>query len=161
MKQKTILKNNMDNYFRNICKAKADDRLWTTYKDSYDDLKGRRYGKQFLDKNNNELFVKQGLKIDCTYESEYSAGDKIYISANNCYFFKIQLDSALKETVVYAPSGSFEYRIPIEVLERIYEEGAFAVLQDAAVEDTPDGKCQDIDENGEPDIAEKQNDDDV
>lgn len=48
MKQKTILKNNMDNYFRNICKAKADDRLWTTYKDSYDDLKGRRYGKQFL-----------------------------------------------------------------------------------------------------------------
>ena len=81
---------------------------------------------RILDKNNNELFVKQGLKIDCTYESEYSAGDKIYISANNCYFFKIQLDSALKETVVYAPSGSFEYRIPIEVLERIYEEGAFA-----------------------------------
>ncbi len=38
---------------------------------------------------------------------------------------KVQLDSALKETVVYAPSGSFEYRIPIEVLERIYEEGAF------------------------------------
>ena len=46
---------------------------------------------RILDKNNNELFVKQGLKIDCTYESEYSAGDKIYISANNCYFFKIQL----------------------------------------------------------------------
>lgn len=79
---------------------------------------------RILDKSNNELFVKQGLKIDCTYESEYSAGDKIYISANNCYFFKIQLDSALKETVVYAPSGSFEYRIPTEVLEHIYEEGA-------------------------------------
>ena len=63
---------------------------------------------RILDKNNNELFVKQGLKIDCTYEGEYSAGDKIYISANNCYFFKVQLDSALKETVVYAPSGSFE-----------------------------------------------------
>ena len=76
---------------------------------------------RILDKNNNELFVKQGLKIDCTYESEYSAGDKIYISANNCYFFKIQLDSALKETVVYAPSGSFEYRIPTEVLERSTE----------------------------------------
>lgn len=27
---------------------------------------------RILDKNNNELFVKQGLKIDCTYESEYS-----------------------------------------------------------------------------------------
>ena len=44
---------------------------------------------RILDKNNNELFVKQGLKIDCTYESEYSAGDKIYISidffiANKC-----------------------------------------------------------------------------
>ena len=81
---------------------------------------------RILDKNNNELFVKQGLKIDCTYEGEYSVGDKIYISANNCYFFKVQLDSALKETVVYAPSGSFEYRIPTEVLERIYEEGAFS-----------------------------------
>ena len=42
---------------------------------------------RILDKNNNELFVKQGLKIDCTYEGEYSVGDKIYISAYNCYFF--------------------------------------------------------------------------
>ena len=71
-------------------------------------IKEDEYEIKNLDKNNNELFVKQGLKIDCTYESKYSAGDKIYISANNCYFFKIQLDSALKETVVYAPSGSFE-----------------------------------------------------
>ena len=88
---------------------------------------------RILDKNNNELFVKQGLKIDCTYEGEYSVGDKIYISANNCYFFKVQLDSALKETVVYAPSGSFEYRIPIEVLERIYEEGAFSGTQNTCI----------------------------
>ena len=62
---------------------------------------------RILDKNNNELFVKQGLKIDCTYESEYSAGDKIYISAITVISSKIQLDSALKETVVYAPSGQF------------------------------------------------------
>lgn len=48
MKEKSILKNNMDNYFRNICNAKADNRLWTTYKSSQDDLKGKRYGKQFL-----------------------------------------------------------------------------------------------------------------
>ena len=48
MKEKSILKNNMDNYFRNICNAKADNRLWTTYKSSQDDLKGKRYSKQFL-----------------------------------------------------------------------------------------------------------------
>ena len=47
-KEKVILKNNMDNYFRNICGAKADNRLWTTYKSAQDDIKGRRYGKQFL-----------------------------------------------------------------------------------------------------------------
>ena len=43
---------------------------------------------RILDKNNNELFVKQGLKIDCTYEGEYSVGDKIYISANNWLFLQ-------------------------------------------------------------------------
>lgn len=48
MKEKSILKNNMDNYFRNICNAKADNRLWTTFKSSQDDLKGKRYSKQFL-----------------------------------------------------------------------------------------------------------------
>lgn len=48
IKERVILKNNMDNYFRNICKAKADNRLWTTYKSSQDDLKGKRYSKQFL-----------------------------------------------------------------------------------------------------------------
>lgn len=48
IKEKNILKNNMDNYFRNICNAKSDNRLWTTYKASIDDLKGRRYSKQFL-----------------------------------------------------------------------------------------------------------------
>ena len=48
VKEKNILKNNMDNYFRNICNAKSDNRLWTTYKASIDDLKGRRYSKQFL-----------------------------------------------------------------------------------------------------------------
>lgn len=46
--QRTKLKNNMDNYFRNICKAKINDRLWTTYKSSLDEMKGRRYEKQFL-----------------------------------------------------------------------------------------------------------------
>ncbi|MGL5191650.1 MAG: hypothetical protein ACRC7S_18570 [Cetobacterium sp.] len=46
--QRVKLKNNMDNYFRNICKAKTNDRLWTTYKSSQDDIKGKRYGKQFL-----------------------------------------------------------------------------------------------------------------
>ena len=67
------------------------------------------------------------MKIDCTYEGEYSVGDKIYISANNCYFLqKYSLTVQLKRNGVYAPSGSFEYRIPIEVLERIYEEGVFA-----------------------------------
>ncbi|QDH19786.1 hypothetical protein [Saccharibacillus brassicae] len=42
-----ILKNNVDNYFRNIMKAKAGDVIWTTFKD-YKEKIGPRYKKHFL-----------------------------------------------------------------------------------------------------------------
>ena len=90
---------------------------------------------RILDKSNNELFVKQGLKIDCTYESEYSAGDKIYISANNCYFFKIQLDSALKETVVYAPApGSVSRKCSPLCTPSSSTPGSAALLRERSTE---------------------------
>ena len=41
------IKSNLENYFRNIVNAKANNRLWTCWKDDMDIVKGR-YGKQFL-----------------------------------------------------------------------------------------------------------------
>lgn len=41
------IKSNLDNYFKNIQKAKVNNRIWTCYKDQFDILKGR-YGKQFI-----------------------------------------------------------------------------------------------------------------
>ncbi|WDF52320.1 hypothetical protein PQ460_07900 [Paenibacillus sp. KACC 21273] len=47
-----LLKNNMNNYFKNIVKASASDRIWTTFKDFQDDIgEKRRYGASFLSCN--------------------------------------------------------------------------------------------------------------
>lgn len=43
------LKNNLENYFRNICKAKQKNILWTCYKDFIPKFKGRGYTKAWLD----------------------------------------------------------------------------------------------------------------
>ena len=42
------LKNNMYNFFRNICKSKSSDNIWTTFKDYQNKLKGEGYSKGFL-----------------------------------------------------------------------------------------------------------------
>ena len=44
----TVLKNNIQNYVRNICKAKANDVLWTTFKKARPELKGNGYSKGFI-----------------------------------------------------------------------------------------------------------------
>lgn len=44
-----VLKNNVDNYFRNIVKAKASERIWTTFKDYQYNIGKKRYQEdQFL-----------------------------------------------------------------------------------------------------------------
>lgn len=45
------LKNNLVNYFNNICKAKGGDIIWTTFKEYKNHLKGMGYTKGFLSIN--------------------------------------------------------------------------------------------------------------
>ncbi len=45
------LKNNLVNYFNNICKAKSNDIIWTTFKDYKNFLKGKGYTSGFLSIN--------------------------------------------------------------------------------------------------------------
>lgn len=45
------LKNNLNNFFRNIFKTKADERLWTTFVDNKEKIGGSRYKNSFLSCN--------------------------------------------------------------------------------------------------------------
>ncbi|MGG3890339.1 hypothetical protein [Metabacillus fastidiosus] len=42
------LKNNIENYYRNILKSKSDQNMWTTHKDYQGKLKGKGYTKGFV-----------------------------------------------------------------------------------------------------------------
>lgn len=45
------LKNNMVNYFRNICNSSSKDNIWTTFKEYQYKLKGQGYSKGFIPVN--------------------------------------------------------------------------------------------------------------
>lgn len=45
------LKNNTENYFKNIAKAKSSDIIWTTFKDFEQQVRGRGYTKSFVSSN--------------------------------------------------------------------------------------------------------------
>lgn len=47
------LKNNLQNYFKNVLKASADRILWTTFKDQFKKLKGKGFSKLEPDNNAN------------------------------------------------------------------------------------------------------------
>lgn len=57
------LKNNLVNYFNNICKAKSTDLIWTTFKDYRHILKGKGYTKGFLAVNARSI----NTYADCHY----------------------------------------------------------------------------------------------
>lgn len=46
-----ILKLNMENYFKNICKSSSDLNAWTTFKDYKNKCKGKGYSKGFISCN--------------------------------------------------------------------------------------------------------------
>ena len=59
-----ILKKNMENYFKNICKSKSSDNAWTTFKNYIPQCKGNGYSKGFIPCNaraTNEYRHKKNL----------------------------------------------------------------------------------------------------
>lgn len=62
------LKNNLNNYFRNKLKSKANDNMWTTYKDFKSYLSGKGYTKGFVSLNcraTNDYCDKVNLAYCC------------------------------------------------------------------------------------------------
>lgn len=46
-----LVRNNMINYFKHICKSKSDENMWTTFKDYQSKCKGKGYTKGFVPMN--------------------------------------------------------------------------------------------------------------
>lgn len=61
----TQLKKNIENFYKNISKANADEKMWTTYKSYQMKLKGRGYGKQ-------DLFVSVNARATNQYSNRNS-----------------------------------------------------------------------------------------
>lgn len=62
------LQNNLYNYFQNITDAKADEIMWTTFKDFKEKLKGKGYSKE-ADKNGNTgCFTSWNLRATNQYK---------------------------------------------------------------------------------------------
>ena len=81
---------------------------------------------KILKKDGSELFCEKGDKISAVYAGEYSEGDKIILHCNEGSFVKMQLDEALKESIVYLQSGNFEFEIPYGALMAGYDKAAFS-----------------------------------
>ena len=79
-----------------------------------------------IDKECRELYSCKDEKIDITYEQEYSIGDKIIIHKKDTDFLLVQLDENIKESIIYAPSSTFEFEIPFGDLKYGYDEKAFS-----------------------------------
>lgn len=43
-----VLQRNVYNYFKNICKSKSSENMWTTFKDSKSKISGKGYSKSFV-----------------------------------------------------------------------------------------------------------------
>ena len=60
------------------------------------------------------------------YEGELLRGDIFSVSAPGIEFMKVQLDKTMKESVIYCPSGSFEFSVPEECEAVGYAPEAFS-----------------------------------
>jgi len=81
---------------------------------------------QIINKDKEVLFSHSGKSICCTYFGEYQEGDRIVISAPDTEFLKLSLDPFLAETILYVPSGTFEYEIPFGELKTVFPPEAFS-----------------------------------
>ena len=113
-----ILKKNMENYFKKICKSKSIDNAWTTFKDYVPQCKGSGYSKGFIPSNAratneyrnkknlaycvnvfnnpilNKFFIVKGVEID---EETYALSEMIQ------WLFRSQLRDG-KPINLYIPS---------------------------------------------------------
>lgn len=80
---------------------------------------------EILNKDKNVIFEASGQSIDCVYNGQYNEGDRIVIHKKDMEFVSVQLGETLAESIIYAPSSSVEFEIPMGNLRRGYDEKAF------------------------------------
>ena len=72
-------------------------------------------------------FKAYGDEIDERYNAEYEPGDRWRVELSDSEFVKLRLDESLKESIVYVPDGTFEFKIPFDrERQACYAPGAFA-----------------------------------
>ena len=67
---------------------------------------------KLIRENGDVKFKAYGVDIDDSFVGEYEEGDKFRIELCDGEFVRLQLDSTLRESIVYVPDGVFEYTVP-------------------------------------------------
>ncbi len=80
---------------------------------------------KITDLNGAEKFSTSGDSIDAVYKLEFAPGDKISVNTGGAEFVSVQFDETLAESIIYTPSGSFDYPIPHGELTAGYDKAAF------------------------------------
>ncbi|MDF2802647.1 MAG: hypothetical protein K0S61_2550 [Anaerocolumna sp.] len=114
-----VIQKNIYNYFKYIAKCKANERMWTTYKDHKNSLKGDGYTKQFLACNSRATnqykdrttmayvcnrFVQPSIKNFFTAHGIEINEDRIALSELVQWIFRSAIREG-KEVNIYIPSS--------------------------------------------------------
>lgn len=81
---------------------------------------------KIIDVNGELLFSEKGSSVDTVYNGEYHEGDKIIISKPDSEYIALQLDSTLKESIIFSPLSTIEFPVPFGELLKGYDNGAFS-----------------------------------
>ena len=80
---------------------------------------------EIKNKNHDVLASYEGGIVCFTYDKPYSEGDYLSITAPDSKYWVVQLDSELKECMIYVPSGKLDYAIPYGEKLMAYGSKAF------------------------------------
>ncbi len=81
---------------------------------------------KIINSNGDEKFSVKAETVDAVYEGKFEPGDRITVNTGGAEFISVQLDKTLAESIIYTPSGSFDYPIPFGNLKAGYDESSFS-----------------------------------
>ena len=81
---------------------------------------------QVQGKDGRVKFSAKGATIDTVYHGAYQEGDVIAVRTGDAEYLKVQLDEALKESILFVPYKSISFEIPFGGLMAGYDPQAFS-----------------------------------